>query len=125
MFGLGALGVRPPAVVGSQVELPEVQEVVAGLGGGVDLGKLGRGLIKSLAPAPAPSSLAEEMRAGLADYDGPVHILLATADRTAQVFEASWGPDSRIARCEGAGHAYDRAEHREWLDAQILAALRA
>ncbi|NBC88469.1 MAG: hydrolase 1, exosortase A system-associated [Alphaproteobacteria bacterium] len=106
-------------------KLKNPREVVRLLRGGVDLAKLGRGLVRSLAPAPAPSSLTGEMRAGLAAYDGPVRFLLATADRTAQVFEENWGGDSRIERCEGAGHAYDRPEHRDWLDARILAALRA
>lgn len=107
-------------------KLKNPREVARLLSGGVDFKKLGRGLVKSLAPAPAPSNLAEEMRAGLAEYAGPVRILLASADRTAQVFAETWeGADRRIARCEGAGHAYDRPEHRDWLDAQILAALRA
>lgn len=94
--------------------------------GGVDLRKLARGLFKAFGSSDEPSSLAEEMRAGLAAFDGPATILLATADRTAQVFESHWdAADPRIARCEGAGHAYVEPEHRQWLDAQILAALRA
>jgi hypothetical protein len=96
------------------------------LSGGVDLGKLARGLVRSMNPAPPPSSLAEDMRAGLNDYTGKVRILLATADRTAQVFEAAWDKaDPRIHRCEGAGHAYVEPAHRDWLKAEILAALRA
>jgi hypothetical protein len=66
------------------------------------------------------------MAAGLAGFTGEVRILLATADRTAQVFEAAWGKsDPRIRRCEGAGHAYVEPEHRAWLEAQLLEALRA
>ena len=69
---------------------------------------------------PAPTSLAGEMRAGLVDYAGDVRILLATADRTAQVFEAAWDRnDPRIRRCEGAGHAYVEPEHAAWLESQI------
>ncbi|AOL23388.1 exosortase A system-associated hydrolase 1 [Erythrobacter litoralis] len=118
----------PPSAIRARYaeKLKNPREVARLLRGGVDMGKLARGLVRSLRPAPAPSSLAEEMRAGLAAYEGPVRILLATADRTAQVFAESWdGNDARIARCEGAGHAYDRPEHRDWLDAQILSALRA
>ncbi|QIQ85950.1 hydrolase 1, exosortase A system-associated [Erythrobacter sp.] len=118
----------PPSAIRARyaAKLRNPREVARLLRGGVDLRKLGRGLVKSLAPGPAPSSLAEEMRAGLAEFAGPVRILLASADRTAQVFAENWdAADPRIARCEGAGHAYDRPEHRDWLDGQILAALRA
>jgi hypothetical protein len=66
------------------------------------------------------------MAAGLAGFTGPITILLATADRTAQVFETAWDrSDPRIRRCEGAGHAYVEPEHRDWLEAQILASLRS
>lgn len=117
----------PPSAIRARYAgmLRNPREVARLLRGGVNLVKLGRGLARSLGTSPAPSSLAEEMRAGLAGYAGPVRILLATADRTAQVFAENWeAEDSRIARCEGAGHAYDRSDHRDWLDAQILAALR-
>jgi hypothetical protein len=66
------------------------------------------------------------MRDGLALFTGDARILLATADRTAQVFAAAWDRnDPRIRRCEGARHAYVAPEHRDWLKAEILAALRA
>jgi len=66
------------------------------------------------------------MRAGLAGYGGEVRILLATADRTAQVFESAWDRDDpRIRRCAGAGHAYVEPEHRDWLLQEVLAGLRA
>lgn len=106
-------------------KLKNPKEIWRLLSGGVDLRKLARGLAKSASAAPPPSSLAEEMRQGLETFDGPAWILLATADRTAQVFEQNWdASDLRIARCEGAGHAYVEPEHQDWLDAQILAALR-
>lgn len=96
------------------------------LRGGVDLRKLAKGLFKSVSASHEPSTLAEEIRAGIADYDGTIRILLATSDRTAQAFEENWGKaDPRIERCAGAGHAYVEPEHRDWLDAQILSALRA
>jgi len=122
----------PPAAIRARYleKLRNPREVARLLGGGVDLGKLARGLARSLSPAPPPSSLAQEMRVGLAGFSGDVRILLATADRTAQVFEGAWlasgdKSDPRIARCEGAGHAYVEPEHAAWLEAQILAALRA
>jgi exosortase A-associated hydrolase 1 len=118
----------PPAAIRARYaeKLKNPREVARLLGGGVDLGKLARGLVRSLRPAAPPSSLAQEMRNGLAGFAGDVRILLATADRTAQVFESAWDKsDPRIRRCEGAGHAYVEPEHRDWLKAEILSALRA
>lgn len=106
-------------------KLKNPAEVGRLLRGGVNLRKLAGGLLKSVRSDPAPSSLAEEMERGLNTFDGSVRILLATADRTAQVFESQWDKgDPRIARCQGAGHAYVEPEHSAWLDQQILAALR-
>lgn len=118
----------PPAAIRARYaeKLKNPSEVTRLLAGGVNLGKLARGLTKALRPPPPPSTLAEEMRAGLAGYTGTVRILLATADRTAQVFETAWDKsDPRIRRCEGAGHAYVEPAHRAWLTAEILSALRS
>jgi len=118
----------PPAAVRTRYleKLKNPREVKRLASGGVDLGKLARGMIQALRPAPPPSSLAQEMAAGLAAFKGEARILLATADRTAQVFEAAWDRnDPRIRRCEGAGHAYVEPEHRDWLEAQLLEMLRA
>lgn len=117
----------PDAIRARYIEkLKNPREVARLLRGGVDLGKLARGLKASLAPAPEPSTLATEMRDGLERFDGQVTILLATGDRTAQLFEAAWDKhDPRIVRCEGAGHAYVEPEHRIWLEKQVLKALRA
>jgi exosortase A-associated hydrolase 1 len=126
--GAEADSTPPPAAIRARylAKLTNPREVMRLLGGGVDLSKLAGGLLRSMKPAPPPSSLAEDMRAGLTDYEGQVRILLATADRTAQVFEAAWDKsDPRIHRCEGAGHAYVEPAHRDWLKAEILAALRA
>ena len=107
-------------------KLKTSREVIRLVRGGVDLRKLARGVIHALRPAPPPSSLAQDMAAGLAGFSGEVRILLAAADRTAQVFEAAWDRnDPRICRCPGAGHAYAEPEHRDWLEAQLLEALRA
>jgi exosortase A-associated hydrolase 1 len=121
-------GAPPPAAIRSRyaAKLKNPREVARLLSGGVDLRKLAGGVLRSLRPAPAPSSLAQDMQAGLADFVGHVRILLAGADRTAQMFESAWDPrDPRIHRCQGAGHAFVEPEHRDWLDAQILAALRS
>lgn len=111
-------------------KLKSPREVGRLLTGGVNLRKLARGMARAIHPAPPPSSLAEEMSAGLVGFTGDVRILLAGADRTAQMFEPVWhavrgGADPRIRRCEGAGHAYIEPLHRDWLKAEILTALRA
>lgn len=117
----------PDAIRSRYIEkLKNPREIARLLRGGVDLGKLVRGLKASFGRSPAPSGLAHEMRQGLSRFEGHVAILLATADRTAQLFEAAWDKDDqRIARCEGAGHSYVEPQHRNWLEAQILKALRA
>ncbi|MCP9223064.1 hydrolase 1, exosortase A system-associated [Erythrobacter sp. LQ02-29] len=94
--------------------------------GGVDLGKLARGLVRAARAAAAPGGLAQRMATGLSGFDGPTAILLATADRTAQMFEGAWdAEDSRIRRCERASHAYVEPHARDWLEAQLLDMLRA
>jgi hypothetical protein len=118
----------PPAAIRARYaeKLKNPGEVARLLAGGVDLGKLARGLTQALRPPPPPSTLAEEMRTGIEGYSGAVRILLATADRTAQVFETAWDKgDQRIRRCEGAGHAYVEPAHRDWLVAEILPVLRS
>jgi exosortase A-associated hydrolase 1 len=118
----------PPEAVRARYleKLANPREVMRLLGGGVNLRKLARGLVHAVRPPPPPSTLAQEMAAGLATFAGEVRILLATADRTAQVFETAWDrSDPRIRRCEGAGHAYVEPEHRAWLEAQLLELLRA
>jgi exosortase A-associated hydrolase 1 len=107
-------------------KLKDPKEIGRLLKGGVDLKKLGRGLMSALRSAPPPSNLAQDMQAGLSTFDGSVHILLAGTDRTAQAFESAWpSSDERIRRCDGAGHAFVELEHRAWLESQILAALRS
>ncbi|MBD3728561.1 MAG: hydrolase 1, exosortase A system-associated [Sphingomonadales bacterium] len=118
----------PPAAVRSRYleKLKNPREVMRLLTGGVDLRKLAKGLGQAAKGNSAPSSLAQEMAAGLAEFSGPVRILLATADRTAQVFESAWdGSDERIARCPGATHAYSEPAAMDWLEKQLLAALRS
>lgn len=106
-------------------KLKNPREIARLLKGGVDFGKLAKGVAKSLRPAAQPSGLVNEMAAGLENFQGPVRILLAEADRTAQVFDSRWDKaDSRVSRCAGAGHAYVEPHAREWLRQQILQAMR-
>lgn len=117
----------PPAAVRARYaeKLRNPREVARLLTGGVNLGKLARGLMHAGRRSAARTSLADDMAAGLAAFDGPVRIVLAGADRTAQVFADGWDPaDQRVARCEGAGHAWAEPGAREFLDRHLLEMLR-
>ena len=117
----------PPQAIRARYlqKLGNPSEVARLLRGGVNLRKLAGGLIRAARPAPAASDLAGRMRKGLETFDGPVSILLASADRTAQVFDGIWDKDDvRVARCEGASHAFVEPHAREWLDARIVDMLR-
>jgi exosortase A-associated hydrolase 1 len=117
----------PPAAIRARyaAKLKDPREWLRLARGQVSFGKLARGLARAARPAPAPSSLAEELKQGLAGFSGPVRILLAERDRTAQSFEAAWhAADPRLARCPEASHAFVEPHAREWLFAQLVAALK-
>lgn len=116
----------PEAIRARYVEkLRNPREVARLLTGGVSWSKLAKGLLQAGRAKAPPSSLAGEMAAGLAQFDGPVRIVLAMADRTAQAFAANWtADDPRVARCEGAGHAWVEPHAREFLDRNLLEMLR-
>lgn len=103
-------------------KLRDPREIARLLKGGVSMGKLARGLQHAIRPAPAPSSLAQEMKAGLATFEGPVRILLAENDRTAQAFRSTW-PDAECATCPDADHAFGSDPAHEWLFNQLVAVL--
>ncbi len=117
----------PPQAIRSRYleKLRNPKEIGRLLRGGVDLRKLAGGLLRILRPAPAAGDLAARMQQALAKFEGPVTILLATSDRTAQVFESVWpADDARVVRCEHAGHAFAEPHAREWLEARLIEALR-
>lgn len=119
-------GTPPPAAVRERyaAKLRDPRELLRLATGKVSLRKLAGGLARALRPAAPPSSLAGEMREGLAAFAGTVRILLAGRDRTAQAFEAAWdGGDPRIERCAGASHAFVEPDAGEWLFQQIRQAL--
>ncbi|WP_209347761.1 hydrolase 1, exosortase A system-associated [Pontixanthobacter sp. CEM42] len=118
----------PPSAVRSRYveKLKNPKEIWRLLTGGVDLRKLFGGLKQAASGSSETTGLAQDMAAGIAAYDKPVSILLASSDRTAQVFLENWNAnDPRIRSCEGASHAYVEPHAREWLEQQILEVLRA
>lgn len=95
------------------------------LTGKVSLASLFGSLLRLARPVPPPAPLVQQMRDGLAAFAGPVRLLLAGNDSTAQAFAGVWdGKDARIARCDGASHSFVEPHAREWLMAQIIGALK-
>ena len=117
--------VQAPAALRSRyaAKLADPAEWKRLLTGAIDLRRLAGGLRQAAAPARR-SALANEMREGLARFAGPVTILLATRDRTAQLFAAGWGTDPRIARLDSASHSFAAETAREWLQTQVLGDLK-
>ncbi len=96
------------------------------LGGKISLRQLFGSLREAARPAAPPSTLAQELAESLAAFTGPVTILLAERDRTAQEFLAHWDKsDVRLRSCPGASHSFVEQQARIWLQGQLLAALRA
>lgn len=93
--------------------------------GKVKVSKMATSLVEAVKPAPPPSTLCQNMAEALQAYYGPVIILLAENDRTAQAFKAVWEKgDPRLRMCPGAGHSFVEPQATIWLQGQILAALR-
>jgi exosortase A-associated hydrolase 1 len=104
--------------------LANPREVLRLVTGGVNLAKLARGL-RLAASAPVRSSLVDSMAIGLARFVGPVTILVATSDRTAQMFEAVWpAGDPRIRRHPSGGHSFAGEDAQGWLLERLLEAVR-
>lgn len=108
-------------------KLKDPREIARLVSGGVNLGKLAKGLVRAARPGSKSSSLAEEMATGLATSGKPYRFLLAETDRTAQAFRTAYPlePDVDVRICAGASHAYAEPDSREWLRKELLAALRA
>lgn len=116
----------PPSAIRSRYseKLRNPSEIRRLLTGKVSLRKLGAGLLGALRPTPPPSTLAQQIAAGLARFDGEASILLASRDRTAQAFLAGWNAaDPRLCHGVGADHAFSDPDARNWLFGQILAIL--
>lgn len=103
-------------------KLTNPREVMRLLTGGVNLRRLGAGLRRAAGGTRA-GGLAQDMAAGLARFAGPVGILLAGRDRTAQLFAATWPRgDARIAVCHAASHGFVEPDAQDWLLARLIEA---
>lgn len=85
-------------------------------------------LLGSLRKAAQPTRatlLSQALVAGLEAFAGDVQILLASGDRTAQLFESHWpAGDTRICAHASASHSFSEESAREWLFARLLEACR-
>ena len=116
----------PAAAIRSRylAKLTNPREIWRLLTGGVNLVKLAKGLRGAAASKTAPGGLVSEMQAGLSAFSGPTAILVASGDRTAQMFEEAWDKsDPRIARIDSASHSFSDDAAREWLFARLVEAL--
>ncbi len=96
------------------------------LTGKVKVRRLAESLADAVKPAPPPSTLVQDMAAGLAQFSGPVTLLIAEYDRTGQVFLSHWNAaDQRLRICPKAGHSFIEPPARLWLLGQLLGALRS
>ncbi len=96
------------------------------LTGKVKVGKLASSLADAARTDSGPGPLAVQMAEGIADFVGPVHLLVAARDRTGQAFLANWDRDDARRRvCPDATHSFVEPQARIWLQGQILGALRA
>lgn len=115
----------PPAVLRAHYagRLRDPAALLRLLRGKVSLGQLLRSLRDLRRPAER-SGLAGDMAAGLAGFAGPVAILLAGRDRTAQAFRAEWDKsDPRVIVCPQATHSFVEPGAQAWLEERILAAV--
>ena len=117
----------PPEVVRDHYRkrLTDPAAILRLLSGQVSLGKLIASLLGALRPSAPPSSRAQDIASGIANYPGDVTFLIAERDRTGKAFLATWDKtDPRIQMCPDATHAYVEPHAREWLEEQLVEALR-
>ena len=112
-----------PAAIRSRYaeKLRNPREVMRLVRGNVSPGKLVRGLKQAMLPAPPPSTLLKDMRAGMASFGGEVHYLVAGRDRTGLAFAESW--DGEVKTLPDADHAFSSPHASEWLYNRLLATL--
>lgn len=95
------------------------------LTGQVSLRQLAGSLLGAMRPAAPPSTLAQDMAAGIAGFEGPVLFPVAESDRTGQAFVSAWSKDdARIRICPNSTHSYVEAHARDWLVDLVLEILR-
>lgn len=119
---------HPPEAVRSHYRsrLRDLGAIKRLLTGQVPIRPLIHSLLSATKAAAPPTSLAQEMAAGLRAFSGPVTIAIAERDRTGLAFASTWSaPAPPIQRCPGASHSFVEADAREWLIHTALEILSA
>jgi exosortase A-associated hydrolase 1 len=117
----------PPQAVRNHYRqrLGDVAAIKRLLTGKVAILPLLRSLVSAGKAAAPPSTLAQEMAAGIASFAGPIRFPVAERDRTGLAFASVWDrTDARVRRCGGATHSFVEAEARDWLLDVVLDVLR-
>ncbi|MES2753525.1 MAG: hydrolase 1, exosortase A system-associated [Pseudomonadota bacterium] len=109
----------PPAAIRARyaAKLKAPREWWRLLSGGVNFGKLARGLRK--AGAAPSSALADRLRAAL---PAAATILTARGDNTAIAFRAAL-PQVAVTECDTASHSFAGPENADWLFERLIAKL--
>lgn len=101
--------------------------------GGVNIGKIVKGLAKSVKPSGESGSLADDLARALASSNIPTTILLAKRDNTAIAFRAAF-QQSGFAALHGraetavrdtASHSFAREGDADWLFDRVIETLAA
>jgi exosortase A-associated hydrolase 1 len=94
------------------------------LSGQVNLARLWQGLGRAAQRQAAPSILADQLRASLAQFHGPVTLLVAAGDRVGQQFLGQWPPDDpRLVIHPGSSHSFaDHPDTADWLLERLIEA---
>lgn len=113
----------PAAAIRSRyvARLKDPRALVRLVTGGVDLGKLAKGLRKTLSPV-AEDDLVARMTVGIAAFPGPVTILLAKCDNTAVAFRAAWRGAAIVHVLDSASHSFAGTADADWLFEQVFEA---
>lgn len=122
----------PPAAIAARYrdKLTQPSEWLRLLRGGVDLGKLVKGLL-SVSAKPSQNNLVERLRACLASSSAPLHLIVARRDATALAFEAEWRDETwasvrqraTVTKIDTSSHSYASKQDADALFAAVLAAL--
>lgn len=128
----GAPALPPAASIRARylAKLRDPREWLRLLRGGVDLGKLAKGL-RAASSQPPASHLATRLAAAGAAIDAPMTLLIATGDGTAQAFMAEWTTPTfaamraraQLRKCDTPSHSFADDMSRSWLTQQIINAL--
>lgn len=144
--GMDALLLANPWVIEAKDELPPAAAIRARyaerlrdpkawlrlISGGVNIGKLAKGLSKlSKNRSQESAGLADRIAAALATSEIPVTLLLAKGDNTAIAFADAWKRPAfdparlraRVEQCDTDGHSFATATDKAWLFERVRESL--